>query len=228
MAETIQVLLVEDNPGDILLLEQLLGEVSSVQCQLASVERLDEAFLCLEQEGFDIILLDLTLPDSHGLQTFVKLHNQVPGIPIIVLTGLNDETLAIGAMQQGAQDYLVKAQVSGDLLVRCMRYAMERQKAEEALRQSEERFRSLSASAPIGIYQTDADGMFIYTNDLWQEISGLTLEESLGNGWVKSIHPHDREIVLDKWYKFIHSGSGATPLAPARCPRFTEKSPKKV
>ncbi|NRB05955.1 MAG: response regulator [Richelia sp.] len=207
MAETIQVLLVEDNPGDILLLEQLLGEVSSVQCQLASVERLDEAFLCLEQEGFDIILLDLTLPDSHGLQTFVKLHNQVPGIPIIVLTGLNDETLAIGAMQQGAQDYLVKAQVSGDLLVRCMRYAMERQKAEEALRQSEERFRSLSASAPIGIYQTDADGMFIYTNDLWQEISGLTLEESLGNGWVKSIHPHDRQIVLDKWYKFIHSGS---------------------
>ncbi|WP_088242388.1 PAS domain S-box protein [Calothrix rhizosoleniae] len=207
MAETpIQVLLIEDNPGDVLLLQELLGEVPSVQCQLTSVERLDKALQILKQESFDVILVDLTLPDSNGLETFVTLHNQVPAIPIIVQTGLNDETLAMGAMQQGAQDYLVKGQVSGDLLVRCMRYAMERQRAEEALRQSEERFRSLSASAPIGIYQTDADGICIYTNELWQEISGLTLEESLGRAWVKCIHPEDQEMVTNIWNQFIHGG----------------------
>ncbi|MDJ0618722.1 MAG: PAS domain S-box protein [Calothrix sp. MO_192.B10] len=207
MAETpIQVLLVEDNPGDVLLIQELLGEVSSVDCQLTSVELLDEALQLLERESFDIILLDLSLPDSNGLETFINLHNQVPAIPIIVQTGLNDETLAMRAMQQGAQDYLVKGQASGDLLVRCMRYAMERQRAEEALRQSEERFRSLSASAPIGIYQTNADGICIYTNDLWQEISGLTLAESLGDAWVKGIHPDDREMVVAAWERFLKNG----------------------
>ncbi len=207
MAETpIQVLLVEDNPGDVLLLQELLGEVSSVDCQLTSVELLDEALQLLERESFDIILLDLSLPDSNGLETFINLHNHVPAIPIIVQTGLNDETLAMRAMQQGAQDYLVKGQASGDLLVRCMRYAMERQRAEEALRQSEERFRSLSASAPIGIYQMDADGMCIYTNDLWQEISGLTLAESLGDGWIKGIHPDDKEMVVIAWKRFLKNG----------------------
>ncbi|MDJ0737692.1 MAG: response regulator [Nostocaceae cyanobacterium] len=178
MAEQpIKILLVEDNPGDVRLLEEFLWDVSSVECQLMPVERLEEALNCLEKDKFDVILLDLTLPDSQGLQSFVKLHNRVPAIPIIVLTGLDDENLAIKAMQEGAQDYLVKGQVSGDLLVRCMRYAMERQRAEEALRQSEERFRVALKHSPIVVFNQDRELRYSW---VYNPAFGFDSEQMLG------------------------------------------------
>ncbi|MEH2259265.1 hybrid sensor histidine kinase/response regulator [Nostoc sp.] len=173
----IKVLLIEDNPGDVLLLQELFKEVTTVVVELMPVKRLYEAVNYLTNEIFDVILLDLSLPDSQGLQTFVIAHNQAKATPIIVLTGINDETLATSAMQQGAQDYLVKGQVTGDLLVRSMRYAIERQRADNALRQSEERFRVALKNSPIFVYNQDRDLRYTW---VYNPPSGLTVEKILG------------------------------------------------
>ncbi|MBW4614545.1 MAG: response regulator [Desmonostoc vinosum HA7617-LM4] len=175
--ELLKVLLVEDNPGDILLLQELLKEVTTAIVDLVPAEQLAEALDCLANTTFDLILLDLSLPDSQGLQTFVITHHQAKATPIIVLTGIDDETLAIKAMQEGAQDYLVKGQVSGDLLVRSMRYAIERQRADDALRHSEERFRVALKNSPIFVYNQDRELFYTW---VYNPFFGLTVEEMLG------------------------------------------------
>ncbi|QLE44966.1 response regulator [Nostoc sp. C052] len=191
--ENIKVLLVEDNPGDVLLLQELFKEVTTVVVELMPVERLYEAVNYLTNEIFDVILLDLSLPDSQGLETFVIAHNQAKATPIIVLTGINDETLAIRAMQQGAQDYLVKGQVTGDLLVRSMRYAIERQQADNALRQSEERFRVALKNSPIFVYNQDRDLRYTW---VYNPPSGLTVEKILGKQDLDIIPVEDAQHLI--------------------------------
>ncbi|MEH2368562.1 hybrid sensor histidine kinase/response regulator [Nostoc sp.] len=189
----IKVLLIEDNPGDVLLLQELFKEVTTVVVELMPVERLYEAVNYLTNETFDVILLDLSLPDSQGLQTFVIARNQAKATPIIVLTGINDETLATSAMQQGAQDYLVKGQVTGDLLVRSMRYAIERQRADNALRQSEERFRVALKNSPIFVYNQDKDLRYTW---VYNPPSGLTVEKILGKQDLDIIPVEDAQHLI--------------------------------
>ena len=129
----IRVLLVEDNPGDARLLMETLGDAESGQFQLTHVLTLSSGIESLAKAGFDVVLLDLSLPDSQGLETFARAHAQAPEVPFVVLTGLVDERLAAAALREGAQDYLVKGQVERNLLVRSMRYAIERKRAEDAL-----------------------------------------------------------------------------------------------
>jgi sigma-B regulation protein RsbU (phosphoserine phosphatase) len=129
----IRILLVEDNPDDATLLQITLNEGPRGQFELLHVERLEAALKQLREQTFDLVLLDLTLPDSRGLETFRRLHAQSPETPVVALTGLDDETLAITAAKEGAQDYLVKGQFNRNLLVRAMRYAVERQRAETEL-----------------------------------------------------------------------------------------------
>ncbi|MEH2408838.1 hybrid sensor histidine kinase/response regulator [Nostoc sp.] len=188
--KNIKVLLVEDNSGDVFLLQEFLKEVTTVVVNLIPVERLSEALNHLANEIFDVILLDLSLPDSQGLETFVTAHHQAKATPIIVLTGLDDETLAIRAMQQGAQDYLVKGQVTGDLLVRSMRYAIERQRADNALRHSEERFRVALKNSPIFVYNQDRELRYTW---VYNPSDGLLVEEMLGKKDLDIIPVEDAE-----------------------------------
>jgi signal transduction histidine kinase/DNA-binding NarL/FixJ family response regulator len=139
----IKVLLVEDNPGDARLLREALAELSSARFELTHVHRLSEALRRVDEDRFEIILLDLSLPDAHGLDTVVWVHGQVPHLPIVVLTGLEDEKLAAETLRQGAQDYLVKGKVDGNLLERSIRYAIERKRAEEEIQQNLRRLRAL-------------------------------------------------------------------------------------
>ena len=120
-------MLVEDNPDDALLIDAALTETQYGRFKLRHAIRLSEGLDVLSQGEIDVVLLDLSLPDSHGPETFAKVHLESPDVPIIVLTGLNDETVASQAVRQGAQDYLVKNQVDGPLLSRSIRYALERQ-----------------------------------------------------------------------------------------------------
>ena len=135
----ITVLLIEDNPGDARLIRELLADSQRAPFHLECVDRLATGLKRLTGEGIDVVLLDLSLPDSQGLDTFNTTHAQAPHLPIIVLTGLADEELAVAALREGAQDYLVKGQVDGNLLSRAVRYAIERKRAEEALQESNRR-----------------------------------------------------------------------------------------
>jgi phosphoserine phosphatase RsbU/P len=149
-ASRIRALLIEDNPGDARLIREMLRESvgGSVAVELAHTDRLVPGLEQLTSQAVDVVLLDLTLPDSHGLETFRRVHTLVPEVAIVVLSGLDDEVLAVRAVQEGAQDYLVKGQVDGGAILRSMRYAIERQHLESVRRdlerQRDEFFASIS------------------------------------------------------------------------------------
>jgi diguanylate cyclase (GGDEF)-like protein len=120
------VLLIEDNPGDARLIREMLAEDPSAPFRLHCEERLSRGLEFLSSEKPGLVLLDLSLPDSHGLDTFVKVYAHSPHIPIIVLTGNDDQTVALSAVKTGAQDYLVKGKLDRELLTRSMHYSIER------------------------------------------------------------------------------------------------------
>ena len=133
MNDSIRVLLIEDNPGDARLIQEMLKEAGS-RFDFKWADRLSTGLERLVEEVFDVLLLDLGLPDSQGIDTFTRAHAQAAQIPIIVLTGLADETIAVKAVREGLQDYLMKGQIDSNLLVRGIRYAIERKRAEEEIR----------------------------------------------------------------------------------------------
>lgn len=135
---SLNILLIEDNLAEARFLHEVLKGTVLKQFQLQHVNRLQAAIEHLNQDNFDVVLLDLTLPDSQGLASLYTLSNQLPHLPIVVLTNTNDDELALEAVRQGAQDYLVKRQVNGELLVRSLQYAIERKQASEALREANE------------------------------------------------------------------------------------------
>lgn len=129
----IKVLLVEDNPGDVRLVREMFLDVNANEFVLTHVNNLREALDQLRDETFDVMLLDLSLPDAHGLEAVKQILDVAPKQPIVILSGNNNSDLAIEAVQFGAQDYLVKGQGDGNLLTRSLRYAIERKRAEERL-----------------------------------------------------------------------------------------------
>jgi two-component system cell cycle response regulator len=129
----LKILLVEDSDADAHLTQDILAEWSADQFDVTHVVRLSEAIGHLAKTRFDAVLLDLSLPDGHGLSTLGQIQVANPSIPIIVLSGFSDQAIAVQAVQGGAQDYLVKGQGHPELLARSIRYAIERKRAEERL-----------------------------------------------------------------------------------------------
>jgi signal transduction histidine kinase/DNA-binding response OmpR family regulator len=127
-----RVLLVEDNEDDALLIRETLSETT---IEIERADRLSTALEELAKGGLDAVLLDLSLPDANGLDTIGRVRSQAPGVPIVVLSGLDDEEAAVEAVERGAQDYLIKGQADGHLLARALRYAIQRHKAEESLKE---------------------------------------------------------------------------------------------
>ncbi|MFC1543214.1 ATP-binding protein [Candidatus Neomarinimicrobiota bacterium] len=167
----IKVLLVEDNPGDARLIREMLIEAGASRIELACAVRLDEAFNRLSNEAFDVMLLDLNLPDSHGFDTFLQAYEQAPEVPIIMLTGLDDEALGVRAVHAGAQDYLVKGNVDSSSLVRTIRYTRERQRILAELKQtshdlevSRASFHSIVEKSADGILVVDLHGVVRFIN----------------------------------------------------------------
>ena len=129
----INLLLIEDNPGDVRLVHESLSKSKSPPIEWVLADHLENAVEKIQETPFDIILLDLSLPDSQGLHTFLRLQTLAPHLPIVILTSTDDELLALEAVQKGAQDYLVKGQTPSDLLIRAIRYAIERHQLQQKL-----------------------------------------------------------------------------------------------
>ena len=137
--KSINLLLLEDNPGDARLIREQLAD-TDVSFNLQCVDLLSKGLKCLVSQNIDAVLLDLGLPDNQGLGAIEYLRAKKASIPIIVLTGLNDESVAIEAVRRGAQDYLIKGSITGSMLSRVIRYAIERKNYEEELKRSLEKF----------------------------------------------------------------------------------------
>ncbi|HLX61429.1 MAG TPA: ATP-binding protein [Planctomycetota bacterium] len=160
----IRVLHIEDNPSDALLLRAMLHETGGNAFELAHVERLAPALERLAREPFDVALVDLSLPDSFGIGTFEKVRACSPHVPVIVLSGLDDEAAAMQTVHAGAQDYLCKDELDARMLVRAIRYAIERHRADEALEADRVLLRALIDSLPDQIYVKDYKSRFIVCN----------------------------------------------------------------
>ena len=151
----ISILLIEDNSGDRRLISEMLAEASANEPGIAFdvqyADRLQLAIEYLGQHRAEVILLDLGLPDSQGLDTLKRVYSEVPELPIVVLTGLNDELIGVQAVNKGAQDYLIKGQVDTHLLRRTIRYAIERKQAEERERRLQLQLNLSSRLASLGL-----------------------------------------------------------------------------
>ncbi|HWA86448.1 MAG TPA: response regulator, partial [Opitutus sp.] len=130
---TFRVLLVEDSPTDAFLVREILATARGSRFTIAHAEELRDALAKLRTATFDVVLLDLGLPDSDGLETFERLHRAAPGVPIMILSGRDDEAMAIAAVHAGAEDYLVKGPGGETGLARAIRYAIERWRAKETI-----------------------------------------------------------------------------------------------
>ncbi len=148
-AQCIRVLLIEDDPDDAASIGGFLREVPGVQADITRATCLSQGLAHLAQGGVDVVLLDLTLPDRGGLDTFREVHAQSPGTPVVVMTGLDSEQLALEAVREGAEDYLFKSVMSGPLLVRSVRYALERARSRHVEREFLATQRELSIAQQI-------------------------------------------------------------------------------
>ena len=194
MHETeIQVLLVEDNDGDARLVRTYLHKAEHLRFSLERADRLGKGLERLQQGGIDVVLLDLTLPDSQGIETFERAVVAAPDVPIIVMTGIDDSALALKAVGDGAQDYLVKRQVDTHLLVRSIRYAIERKHFEEKVRVSEERYSLAVDGANDGVWDWDLQTDEVYFSGRWKALLGFRNDELQGGieQWLERVHPDD-------------------------------------
>ncbi len=138
---SINVLLIEDNPSDARLIEELLKESNRITFKLTSCNRLSKGLEHLKSQKHDVVLLDLSLPDSFGIDTVLNTIETAPSVPVIIMTGTDIDDIAIESVKEGAQDYLVKGQVDSTNLIRSIQYAIQRKELEEKLKESEENIR---------------------------------------------------------------------------------------
>jgi diguanylate cyclase (GGDEF)-like protein/PAS domain S-box-containing protein len=197
MKPTISVLAIEDNPDDAELIKIMLSKARSPAFSCVYASRLSQGLVFLKEGGFDVALLDLRLPDGAGNEVIEAVRKQSPDIPLIVLTGLDDEEVAIKLLRLDVQDYLIKGQIDGSLLVRSIQYAIERKRAIRALQRSELRFRRLSESGIIGISYFDIDGRITEANDTLLSMIGRSRED-LSTGSVRW-----DSLVPRKWIPYM-------------------------
>jgi diguanylate cyclase (GGDEF)-like protein/PAS domain S-box-containing protein len=174
------VLLIEDNNGDARLLREMFREGGAYNTKLTHVSSMSDAETQLAIPTVDVILLDLGLPDVQGLGAVRRAHAAAPQIPLVVLTGLDDDSIALQALQEGAQDYLVKGQLDTRGLLRALRYAIERKTMEEALFAEKERAQITLDSIGDAVICTDAAGGITFLNVVAEKLTGWSWKEAAG------------------------------------------------
>ncbi|MGB7539959.1 MAG: HD domain-containing phosphohydrolase [Anaerolineales bacterium] len=207
----IRILLIEDNPGDARLVKENLALPGAHAFHLECAPDLATGLKHLAENNVDAILLDLGLPDSSGSATFEKVHARAPQIPTILLTGLDDDALAFKLVRSGAQDYLVKGDITGRILGRMIRYAIERRRAEEALRKGEHQLSNAVIIARLGPWEYDVEKDLFTFNDPFYALFGTTAAAVGGYTMTSAeytkrfIHPDDRGIVGAEMQKALET-----------------------
>ncbi|BCS52244.1 PAS domain S-box protein [Geobacter sp. SVR] len=179
-APTIKVLVIEDNPAHAAMIQEMLAESRKPAFTVQHVRYLAEGLEQLSGSAFDVILIDLGLPDSQGLETALAVRKQATLTPIVVMTALDDEDAALKALQLDIQDYLIKGEITGNLLKRSIRYAMQRKQDTEALRQSEQRFASFMLNLPAAAWMKDRHGRYVYANAQMERVFSLPFSKFSG------------------------------------------------
>lgn len=211
-----RILLVEDNPGDIRLLREYLKEAGADRYQITHADRLARGLERLAEANVDVVLLDLSLPDSHGMDTLVRMREAAKAVPIVVLTGIEDEALGMQLIQAGAQDYLVKGQVTSPLLTRSLRYAVERKRAEAALRDSEERLRNLVEGARDVIITLSNEGVITSLNPAFKRLTQWACDEWIGQPIGPLFHSEDLPLAIDLFRHILEHGEALTRVLRIR------------
>src|SRR6201998_4381098 len=197
----VNILLIEDNPADSELVSIFLKGVYANKAILVAADSLVKGFEQMQKTLFDVIILDLSLPDSWGLDTFNKLHSKVPDIPIIVLTGIEDETVGVDAVKMGAQDFLLKGKIKGRDLQRAINYSIERHKLVQSLAEKtnalyleKQKLAEAQKLAHIGSWEWDLVKERITPSDEFCRIHGMEPNNAdvSPEVFMNCIHPDDR------------------------------------
>lgn len=201
MSNSVKILLVEDNPGDARLVRELLKEVSNFPYELLHAESIASAVEFLGQSPTDVVLLDFSLPDGQGMRLIQNIVDTDPNVPVVIFTGLDDETVGLDAVREGAQDYLVKGQIDGRLLIRTIRYSIERKRM-----------------------QIEREKLFEELQDLFKQVK--TLRGLLPMcAWCKKIRDTEGQWVMLETYIVEHSSAD---VSHGICPECAAKVHSRV
>lgn len=214
--EKTRILLIEDNPADARLVEIFLKESSLLDCEITTADELGKGLQALEEQEYDAILLDLTLPDSQGFNTIQTVIEEFPEYTIIVMTGLDDETIALNSVKAGAQDFIVKGQFDSTLLSRTITYAIERHQLTKqlegyarAIKKNEQRLLEAQKMARIGNWELDVVTNRMFWSDEVYRILGFldaSVEPSL-NKYLEFVAPDDVERVRSEIKRTMEKGA---------------------
>lgn len=204
--ENARTLIIEDNPGDVMLLTEQLHQVEWPVDHCRHCTRLSEAVHILKTFKPDIVFLDLNLPDSNGLDTFVSVHDVQPEVPIVILSGMNDTYLSVQAVKAGAQDFLVKGEFEEKLLLKTVLYGIERKKNQLKVEEANLRYKLASKATNDPLWDWDIRANKIYWNDKVQ-IFGYSDSLEENESWrMATIHEEDKERVHKELEKSLESG----------------------
>ncbi len=177
VTQKLNILIVEDDIVDRKLLQRLLSQSALPISDIKSAECLDTALEFLGEEHFDVVFLDLGLPDSQGIESFIAIHTKTPNVPVIVISGLGDEETAVMAVKEGVQDYFVKGQIDSNLLTRSVRYAIERKRISKELTEKQKNIEAIFNAAPIGMMLIDENKLVKRINDAIRQMLNKDYQE---------------------------------------------------
>jgi PAS domain S-box-containing protein len=183
MEMTVKVLVVDGDPHAARLIQEALTRTHPGRFAITQAPSFEHALACLRIEGWGVMLLDLALPASKGLETLRRLSEAAPEIPVIILSECDEEALSLEALRQGAEDYLQKGMIDGQALARSIRYSIERHVLRRALQEGEARYRAIVETAEEGIWVLDANDMTDFANRKLADLLGLTPREMLGRSF---------------------------------------------
>lgn len=197
VSNTIKLLLIESSENDALVIADYLDQSKTNCFEITHVHSLEEAISFLNANSVDIILINLFLPDSFGIHTFKQLFSNFPNIPFLVLTEIKDHLIGVNSVKQGAQDFLIKSELSSNNLSKSINYAIERKKTEEDLRKSEEKYRELFERSKDAIYITTIEGQFVEINSAGLILFGYDAKLDFKKLHTKELYVHqeDRETL---------------------------------